>query len=168
VTNGNASLAHATSQACTVHDGVADIEELQAAKSRTVPFATLRNVRPGGPDGHGTYLITEAETALIDALAGSGARPHACLLGRLARLKIRVAVEERPRRIPEYHLLRGTSGRADWPSGPDWPGLFRIDSLPLNFPAEALRGSLTPTAEGELCPPSCAGSASSRFGFCLR
>ena len=27
---------------------------------------------------------------------------------------------------------------------------------------------LAATAEGELCPPSCAGSASSRFGFCFR
>jgi hypothetical protein len=163
VTDGNASVVHATSQqACPVRDGAVGMEKLPAAESRTVAFAILRNIGPGSRDANGAYLITEADTALIDTLVGLAGRPCACLGAGLARLEMRVLAEKRHRRIPAYHVRKGTSAWPDWPSG-----LIGIDSLPLNFPAEGTRLA-DREAEGELWPPSCAGSAGSRFGFCLR
>jgi hypothetical protein len=142
VTDGNASVVHATSQqACPGRDRAVGMEKLPAAKSRTVAFAILGNIGPGSRDASGPYLITKADTALADALVA--------------------LAEKRHRRIPAYHVRKGTSAWPDWPSG-----LIGIDSLPLNFPAEGTRLADS-EAEGELCPPSCAGSAGSRFGFCL-
>jgi cytochrome P450 len=59
-----------------------------------------------------------------------GGGPHGCLGSHLARLEMRVALEEWHRRIPEYELAPGTTPRATWPAG-----LVGIDSLPLVFPA---------------------------------
>jgi len=51
---------------------------------------------------------------------------------------------------------------------PNWPPrLIGIDSLPRSSQWRCTRLAKA-TAEGELCPPSCAGSASGRSGFCLR
>ena len=58
-----------------------------------------------------------------------GGGPHGCLGSHLARLEMRVALEEWHRRIPEYELAPGTTPRATWPAG-----LVGIDSLPLVFP----------------------------------
>ena len=59
-----------------------------------------------------------------------GAGPHRCLGSHLARMEMRVALEEWHRRIPEYALAPGTVPRAGWPAG-----LVGIDRLPLVFPA---------------------------------
>jgi cytochrome P450 len=76
--------------------------------------------------------IVDMQMLLIGALVQLGASPHACAGAWLARLEARGAVVEWHRRIPECRVRKGTSARPDWPSG-----LIRIDSLPLNFPAEA-------------------------------
>jgi cytochrome P450 len=59
-----------------------------------------------------------------------GGGPHGCLGSHLARMEMRVALEEWHRRIPEYSLAPGVTPRATWPAG-----LVGIDSLPLVFPA---------------------------------
>lgn len=59
-----------------------------------------------------------------------GGGPHGCLGSHLARMEMRVALEEWHRRIPEYSLAPGVTPRATWPAG-----LVGIDTLPLVFPA---------------------------------
>jgi cytochrome P450 len=59
-----------------------------------------------------------------------GVGPHRCLGLHLARMEMRVAVEEWHRRIPEYELAPGVTPRVRWPAG-----LVGIDSLPLVWPA---------------------------------
>lgn len=59
-----------------------------------------------------------------------GGGPHTCLGAHLARMEMRVALEEWHRRIPEYQLAPGASTSADWPAA-----LVGLDHLPLVFPA---------------------------------
>ncbi len=57
-----------------------------------------------------------------------GGGPHRCLGSHLARLELRVALEEFHRRIPEYSLADGAEIRFS-------PGIRQADHLPLVFPA---------------------------------
>jgi cytochrome P450 len=58
-----------------------------------------------------------------------GGGPHRCLGSHLARMEMRVALEEWHRRIPEYALAPGAAPRVRWPAG-----VVGFDSLPLVFP----------------------------------
>ncbi len=59
-----------------------------------------------------------------------GGRPHRCLGSHLARMEMRVTLEEWHRRIPEYQLAPGAAPRVTWPAG-----LVGIGHLPLVYPA---------------------------------
>ncbi len=61
-----------------------------------------------------------------------GGGPHRCLGSHLARMEMRVALEEWHRRIPDYQLAPGPAPRVTWPAG-----LVGIGQLPLVFPARA-------------------------------
>jgi len=56
-----------------------------------------------------------------------GGGPHRCLGSHLARLELRVAIEEFHRRIPEYEIVEGTDIHFS-------PGIRQADRLPLTFP----------------------------------
>jgi cytochrome P450 len=57
-----------------------------------------------------------------------GGGPHRCLGSHLARLELRVALEEWHRRIPDYELAEGAELSYS-------PGIREIEHLPLVFPA---------------------------------
>ncbi|MFS2291352.1 MAG: cytochrome P450 [Actinomadura sp.] len=58
-----------------------------------------------------------------------GSGPHRCLGIHLARMELRVVLEEWHRRIPEYELAPGARPRVQWPTG-----VIGIDSVPVVFP----------------------------------
>jgi cytochrome P450 len=70
-----------------------------------------------------------------------GVGPHRCLGSHLARMELRVTMEEWHRRIPDYELAPGVTPRAAWPAG-----LISIPSLPLVFPAAGTGPEVTVTA----------------------
>ncbi len=57
-----------------------------------------------------------------------GGGPHRCLGSHLARLELRVAIEEWHRRIPRYEIAGGAVIHYS-------PGIRQADNLPLVFPA---------------------------------
>jgi cytochrome P450 len=59
-----------------------------------------------------------------------GGGPHGCLGAHLARMEMRVALEEWHRRIPDYDIAPGASVTAGWPAA-----LIGLDHLPLVFPS---------------------------------
>jgi cytochrome P450 len=59
-----------------------------------------------------------------------GGGPHGCLGAHLARMEMRVAIEEWHRKIPSYEIAPGANVRAGWPAG-----LIGLDHLPLVFPS---------------------------------
>ena len=61
-----------------------------------------------------------------------GGGPHRCLGSHLARMEMRVALEEWHHRIPDYELAPGPAPRVTWPAG-----VVGIDHLPLVFPVRA-------------------------------
>jgi cytochrome P450 len=59
-----------------------------------------------------------------------GGGPHRCLGSHLARMELRVALEEFHKRIPEYKIVEGTEIHFS-------PGIRQADHLPLVFPVHA-------------------------------
>jgi cytochrome P450 len=59
-----------------------------------------------------------------------GGGPHRCLGSHLARMELRVALEEFHKRIPEYEIVEGTEIHFS-------PGIRQADNLPLVFPVNA-------------------------------
>lgn len=64
-----------------------------------------------------------------------GAGPHRCLGSHLARLELRVALEEFHRRIPEYRIPEGTELVYS-------PGIRQTESLPIEFEPERSSAAL--------------------------
>jgi cytochrome P450 len=58
-----------------------------------------------------------------------GSGPHRCLGSHMARLELRVVLEEWHRRIPEYELAPGARPQVKWPAG-----VLIIPSVPVVFP----------------------------------
>jgi cytochrome P450 len=87
--------------------GAADIDEAEFKDALNVDFARERN----------RHLAF-------------GAGPHRCLGSHLARMELRVALEEWHRRIPEYAIAPGATPRVS-------PGIREVMHLPLVWPAGA-------------------------------
>ena len=58
-----------------------------------------------------------------------GSGPHRCLGVHLARMQLRVVLEEWHKRIPEYELAPGARPQVQWPTG-----VIGIDGVPVVFP----------------------------------
>jgi cytochrome P450 len=65
---------------------------------------------------------------------GFGGGPHRCLGSHLARMELRLVLEEWHRRIPEYELAPGAEPHITWPAN-----TFSLESLPLVFPKSPSR-----------------------------
>jgi cytochrome P450 len=63
-----------------------------------------------------------------------GGGPHLCLGAHLARLELRVAIEEFHRRVPDYRIADGAEVHYS-------PGIRQADQLPLVFAAQAAVGT---------------------------
>jgi cytochrome P450 len=59
-----------------------------------------------------------------------GGGPHRCLGSHLARMELRIALQEFHKRIPEYEIAEGTEIHFS-------PGIRQADHLPLVFPVPA-------------------------------
>ena len=128
----------------------AAVEELLRSETpvQLVPRIVARDTTIGGVDlragDHVSLLIgaantdersiTDADTVDFDRSPNRhlafGGGPHRCLGSHLARLELRVALEEFHRRIPEYRIPDGTELSYS-------PGIRQTESLPLEFTARA-------------------------------
>ncbi len=121
----------------------------------TVPRVATRDVELGGQlipaDSYVAVAVGAAnhdtaeygDPGTVDFQRGArnlafGGGPHGCLGAHLARMEMRVAIEEWHRRIPDYEIATGASLSAGWPAA-----LVGLDSLPLVFP----RGIYQPASD---------------------
>ena len=99
-----------------------------------IPAGTLVQVMVAvadrDPAGHPDPDVIEFGRQERNLAFGGG--PHRCLGSHLARMEMRVAIEEWHRRIPDYELAPGPAPRVTWPAG-----VVGIRHLPLVFPPRA-------------------------------
>jgi len=67
-----------------------------------------------------------------------GGGPHGCLGAHLARMEMRVALEDWHRRIPDYQVAPDVVIEADWPAA-----LIGLDHLRLIFPNPTVTATRT-------------------------
>jgi cytochrome P450 len=111
-----ADAMEAAEQLNPLRSGVVHMQDLPVAERRTKAYEMTRSVGP-----------VDFERKQKHYAFGGG--PHTCVGSHLARLKMRVVLEEWHSRIPDYRLGPGGSDRVEWPAG-----LIGIDILPLVFP----------------------------------
>jgi cytochrome P450 len=124
------------------------VEELLRLETpvMVVPRIVKQDVTVGGVDllaGDSVTLVLGAGNTDDDEFADAhaadferernrhlafGAGPHRCLGSHLARLEVRVALEEWHRRIPEYRIVDGAEFHYS-------PGIRQTDRLPVVFEA---------------------------------
>jgi cytochrome P450 len=106
------------------------VTEDVVVRGTTLPAGTSVLLSYGGAN-HDTCRYADpdnlAEQSSPNFSFGRG--PHRCLGSHLARLELRVVLEEWHRRIPEYSLAPGSKPSAPWPNG-----TLGLDSVPLVFP----------------------------------
>jgi cytochrome P450 len=99
-------------------------------RGTTLPAGTSVLLSYGGAN-HDTCRYADPDNVAAESSPhfSFGRGPHRCLGSHLARLELRVVLEEWHRRIPEYSLAPGAKPSTPWPSG-----TLSLDSVPLVFP----------------------------------
>ncbi len=95
--------------------------DLQAGDNVTLVIGAGNTDEAEFPNAHDADFERERNRHLA-----FGAGPHRCLGSHLARLEVRVALEEWHRRIPQYQIVDGAEFHYS-------PGIRQTDSLPLSF-----------------------------------
>jgi cytochrome P450 len=104
-------------------------EEVEIAGT-TVPKDTVVMLSVGSA-GRDPRRFRDAEEIKLnerDTHFAFGRGPHRCLGSHLARMELRIVIEEWLKRIPEYALAPGTQPEVLWPRG-----VIQFDSLPLTI-----------------------------------
>lgn len=129
-----------------IPDAIEELLRVDPANA-TVPRVTTRDVELFGevvPEGSSVGVAVGAanrdpreiaDPDVIQLRRGYnhltfGGGPHRCLGIHLARLELKVVLEEWHRRIPEYELAPGSRPQVTWPAG-----VIGIERVPLVFPA---------------------------------
>jgi cytochrome P450 len=104
-------------------------EEVEVA-GRVVPKDTTVMLSYGSAD-RDPRRYEGADEVHLDSKAvhfAFGRGPHRCLGSHLARLELRLVLEEWHTRIPDYSLLDGKQPQMPWPTG-----TMALQSVPLNI-----------------------------------
>jgi cytochrome P450 len=105
-------------------------QEVEVA-GRVVPKDTTVMLSYGSAD-RDPLRYEDADNVHSDSKAvhfAFGRGPHRCLGSHLARLELRIILEEWHKRIPEYSLADGKDPQMPWPTG-----TMGLKSVPLTFP----------------------------------
>jgi cytochrome P450 len=104
-------------------------EEVEVA-GRVLPKDTRVMLSYGSADRDPSRYDDADEVHLDDKTVhfAFGRGPHRCLGSHLARLELRLILEEWHTRIPEYTLLDGQAPQVPWPTG-----TMGLQSVPLNI-----------------------------------
>ncbi|WP_369117751.1 cytochrome P450 [Mycobacterium avium] len=105
-------------------------QEVEVA-GRVVPKDTTVMLSYGSAD-RDPLRYEDADNVHLDSKAvhfAFGRGPHRCLGSHLARLELRIILEEWHKRIPEYSLADGKDPQMPWPTG-----TMGLKSVPLTFP----------------------------------
>ncbi|WP_166903614.1 cytochrome P450 [Mycobacterium sp. DL440] len=97
---------------------------------RTVPKDTTVMLSYGSADRDPSRYEDADEVHLDDKVVhfAFGRGPHRCLGSHLARLELRLILEEWHNRVPEYTLADGKDPQMTWPTG-----TMGLQSVPLNI-----------------------------------